>query len=74
MAKQYLGDGVYVGFDGFVLVLSAENGVHATDTIYLEPQVLESLVLYIDELKQASRKAARSNARVERLTRLNKRP
>ncbi len=33
--KAHLGDGAYVDFDGFGLVLTAENGITATDTIYL---------------------------------------
>jgi len=27
--RRYLGDGVYVAFDGYAIVLSAENGVTA---------------------------------------------
>ena len=38
-AKRYLGDGVYVEFDGYALVLTAENGIEATNTIVLEPDV-----------------------------------
>lgn len=41
--RDYLGDGVYVGFDGFNVVLTAENGIRATDIVYLEPSVFESL-------------------------------
>ena len=33
--KRYLGDGAYVEFDGNGLKLTAENGMRATDTIYL---------------------------------------
>jgi len=33
--KVYLGDGVYARYDGFNVVLTAENGVRATDEIYL---------------------------------------
>lgn len=41
--REYLGDGAYVGFDGFNVVLTAENGIRATDIVYLEPSVFESL-------------------------------
>jgi hypothetical protein len=44
--KQYLGDGVYADFDGWNIVLTAENGISATDRIVLEPQVLEELFRY----------------------------
>lgn len=41
--RDYVGDGVYVGFDGFNVVLTAENGIRATDVIYLEPSVFDAL-------------------------------
>lgn len=41
--RQYLGDGLYVDFDGTQVVLSAENGIGATNTVYLEPGVFEEL-------------------------------
>lgn len=53
--KEYLGDGAYVAFDGFGLILTAENGIEATDTIYLEPEVLVSLERYIQKLKEELR-------------------
>lgn len=42
--KQYLGDGVYAAFDGFGIWLTAEDGIVATDAIYFEPAVLNSLI------------------------------
>lgn len=42
--KIYLGDGAYAEFDGYGFVLTAENGIEATDRIYLEPDVYEKLV------------------------------
>jgi hypothetical protein len=44
--KVYLGDGAYADFDDHGIVLTAENGIRATDTVYLEPQVLLNLVQY----------------------------
>lgn len=41
--RTYIGDGLYANFDGFNVVLSAENGMHSTDTVYLEPRVFEAL-------------------------------
>lgn len=46
MKKCYLGDGVYVEAEASgSLKLTAENGIKATDTIYLEIDVLKALVL-----------------------------
>jgi len=42
---SYLGDGVYVSFDGYQLMLRANN-YHNANTIYLEPSVFGSLVDY----------------------------
>lgn len=50
MSKEYLGDGVYIDTDGYQLKLTAENGIEAHDTIYLEPQVQVNLVKYIERL------------------------
>lgn len=41
--RQYLGDGLFADFDGTQIVLTAENGVRATNTVYLEPSVYEAL-------------------------------
>ena len=40
--KDYIGDGVYVEFDGFGIELRA-NSPDSPHVIYLEPQVLEAL-------------------------------
>ena len=50
--KQYLGDGVYVDFDGFRLIMTVENGYLTTDTIYIEfPSVFTSLLEYCQRLR-----------------------
>ncbi len=46
--KAYLGDGVYVEDLGHQLKLTAENGIRATDTIYLDGEVLRGLVGYAE--------------------------
>ena len=48
--KTYLGDGCYVAFDGFALWLTAEDGIRATDTICLEPQVYKHLTAFVKRL------------------------
>jgi hypothetical protein len=37
----YLGDGVYVTFDGYSVVLTTANG-----TVFLDPDVLVALITY----------------------------
>jgi hypothetical protein len=46
MDKVYLGDGVYVDNDGFNVILTTEDGVTVTNTIYLEPDVMQALLQY----------------------------
>lgn len=51
MEKRYLGDGVYAAAEpGFPLVLTSEDGMRVLEVIYFEPQVLDSLMRYIDDL------------------------
>jgi hypothetical protein len=50
--KTYLGDGVYACYDGFHIVLTTEDGRQITNSICLEPNVYESLVLYVATLKE----------------------
>jgi hypothetical protein len=45
--KAYLGDGAYAEYDNCGIRLTAENGLVATDTVYLEPEVLIALMRYI---------------------------
>jgi len=41
--EDYIGDGVYVAYDGYGIQLGANDARHPTDMIYLEPDVLEAL-------------------------------
>ena len=50
--KQYLGDAVYVDFDGFNLILTTEDGIRATNRIVMEPQVHAMLTDYVARLKE----------------------
>lgn len=45
-AKSYLGDGVYVAldYDGASIVLTTEDGLRATNRVYLEPNVMAELL------------------------------
>lgn len=55
---EYIGDGVYVSFDGYQLELSTQR--ETTERIYLEPQVYKNLLRYVERLKdrQPHRQAA----------------
>ena len=41
--KEYLGDSVYAEFDGWGIVITTENGAGPSNTIYLEPEVIDAL-------------------------------
>ncbi len=55
---DYLGDGVYVAHDGYGMWLTAEDGIQATDGIYIEPLVFESLVRFVARMKEPAQKPA----------------
>lgn len=49
--KDYIGDGVYAFFDGYGIELRANDAHNPTDVVYLEPDVLTSLLLFVDRTK-----------------------
>jgi len=51
--KAYLGDAVYVDFDGYALVLTTEDGIRETNRVVLEPQIYRALVAYVERLTPA---------------------
>lgn len=50
--KKYLSDGVYADYDGYHIVLTAENGIETTNTIYLDDTTTEALLNFIKSLKE----------------------
>lgn len=52
--KTYLGDGCYVDFNGYALVLTAEDGICVNDRIVLEPEVWHALTEYVERLRAAA--------------------
>ena len=52
MNKFYLGDGAYVEYDGYGLILTTSNGIEDTNTIYLEPEVFGNLEGYVRRLRE----------------------
>ncbi len=55
--KRYLGDAVYVKFDGYHIILTTEYRIRATNIIALEPSVFTALIDYKNKL-EAIKKAA----------------
>ena len=53
MSKIYLGDSVYLDFDGYMFVLTTENGMGASNTIYMEPSVFNALTICAAKVKDA---------------------
>jgi hypothetical protein len=49
---EYLGDGLYVAYDGFQIELYATNGERVTNQVYLEPAVLAAFLRYVERLKE----------------------
>lgn len=50
LGKRYLGDSVYAEVAHGMIKLTTENGWKVTNTIYLEPQVMQALQAYDDEM------------------------
>jgi hypothetical protein len=53
--KDYLGDGVYIGHDGFALYLRANDPDNPTDEVVIEPAVWRELVRYVDRVANQGR-------------------
>lgn len=49
-ARAYLGDGVYVAHDNFGVILTTEDGIRVTNTVYLEPEVWTALLRWHDAI------------------------
>jgi len=56
--KCYLGDAVYVGYDGYHIWLYTDNGIQVTDKIALEPTVLGNFHAWLDALPPKLQKEA----------------
>jgi len=52
MDKIYLGDGAYVEYDGYSYILTAENGIKATNTIVLDPDAMKMLFTFVEKMKK----------------------
>jgi len=47
MKREYLGDGLYVEYDGYHIWLAASNGIEDTNRVALEPRVLDLFLDYL---------------------------
>ena len=52
--KRYLGDGVYVEIESNMVKLTTEDGITATNTIYLEEPVINALCRFWDDVIKAT--------------------
>jgi hypothetical protein len=51
-SKSYLGDGVYIEFGDYGIVLTTEDGISVTNRIVLEPEVLDALIAFVEHLRK----------------------
>lgn len=49
----YLGDGLYVAYDGYQFILAASNGNNWTDTVYLDPGVMQAFKAFASMASQS---------------------
>lgn len=68
LPREYLGDGVYVAYDGYQLILTAEGSQH--NVIYMDPYVYVALEAFVKKLagaavEAAAREAARDTTEVK---------
>lgn len=49
---DYIGDGVYVEFDGYGIMLKTNDQLHSTNEVYLEPEVFNKLVAFRERMKK----------------------
>lgn len=50
---EYIGDSVYMKFDGDHFLIWIDNGYGPENIIYLEPSVVESFQMYVDKVAEA---------------------
>jgi hypothetical protein len=55
MPKEYIGDGVYADWNGYQIVVTTEDGVRTTNTIFMEADVFRSLVDYKNRMVKGDR-------------------
>jgi hypothetical protein len=48
--NRYLGDGAYANWNGMRISLAANH--HANTVIYLEPEVMDNLITFYEQMKK----------------------
>lgn len=51
--KDYLGDAVYVEYDGYHVILTTSDGINTTNTIMMEMETLAALARFVERVKEA---------------------
>jgi len=51
--KTYLGDSVYGEWNGFRVTLTTDNGFGPSNTIVMEPEVIEAFILFVEAIEKA---------------------
>ncbi len=67
MTKCYLGDSVYAEFNGFDVTLTTENGFGPSNSIVLEPVVLDALNRFVARQKELLRQEGLNNEQPPRV-------
>lgn len=49
--KEYLGDSVYVSFDGMMYTFTTDDGLGPTNTIHLEPAVVNAFLDFMKRME-----------------------
>lgn len=49
MKEIHLGDGAYARYDGSELVIYTSNGIHTTNSVYLEQPAISALLAFLAE-------------------------
>lgn len=60
--ESYLGDGAYVGFDGYYVVIYTTDGIQYTRPVYMEPGVLESFLRWSRDFRSRDFKRVADSA------------
>ena len=47
--KSYLGDGLYVEFDGYQFRLFTERGLGNVHEVFLEPEVMQAFLKFVEK-------------------------
>lgn len=50
--SEYMGDGVYIGHDGYQVWLITSNGFTTTNAVALEDGTLNNVIKYINKLRE----------------------